>query len=73
MIGGGASGDMILGALVGLGVDSKLLERNRQTYYEHFHLRVGEKASFGGTGVHLTVDIHGTGVMVVTRASVSKS
>ncbi|MDD3589870.1 MAG: DUF111 family protein [Thermoguttaceae bacterium] len=56
---GGASGDMILGALVGLGVDSKLLEQEiGKLIPEHFHLRVEEKASFGVTGVHLTVDIH---------------
>ncbi|MBQ4080288.1 MAG: DUF111 family protein, partial [Thermoguttaceae bacterium] len=56
---GGASGDMILGALVGLGVDPKLLEKEIQKLIpEHFHLRVGEKSSFGATGVYLTVDIH---------------
>ena len=56
---GGASGDMILGALVGLGVDPKLLEREiGKLIPEHFHLRVGEKTSFGASGVYLTVDIH---------------
>ena len=56
---GGASGDMILGALVGLGVDPGFLERELgKLIPEHFHLRIGEKSSFGASGVYLTVDIH---------------
>ena len=63
---GGASGDMILGALVGLGVDPKLLEREiGKLIPEHFHLRVGEKTSFGASGVYLTVDIHELILMIV--------
>lgn len=56
---GGASGDMILGALIGLGVDSRLIETEiHKLIPEHFHLRVGQKSAFGASGVYLTVDIH---------------
>ena len=65
---GGASGDMILGALVGLGVDPTLLEAEiSKLIPEKFRLVAGEKSSFGVTGVHLTVEIdsvesdHGSG------------
>lgn len=56
---GGASGDMILGALVGLGIGVEYIESElRKLIPEHFHLRVSEKTSFGTSGVYLTVDIH---------------
>ncbi len=56
---GGASGDMILGALVGLGVDPRYLEQELgKIIREPFHLRLGEKSAFGVSGVYLTVDIH---------------
>lgn len=55
---GGASGDMILGALVGLGVDPNELERElKRLIPEPFRLNVGEKSSFGATGVYLTVEL----------------
>lgn len=55
---GGASGDMILGALVGLGVDPQFIERELCCLIpDPFCLRVGEKSEFGATGVYLTVDL----------------
>lgn len=55
---GGASGDMILGALVGLGVDPQFIERElRRLIPDPFCLRIGEKSEFGATGVYLTVDL----------------
>ncbi len=58
---GGASGDMILGALVGLGVDPQYIERElRRLIPDPFSLRVGEKSEFGANGVYLTVDLNPT-------------
>lgn len=58
---GGASGDMILGALVGLGVDPRYIERElRRLIPDPFSLKVGEKSEFGATGVYLTVDLNPT-------------
>ncbi len=56
---GGASGNMILGALVGLGVDPAVLEaRLRKLIPDHFHIRKENKSSFGVSGVWLDVDVH---------------
>lgn len=56
---GGASGDMILGALVGLGVDIDLIcsELKKLLPDEEFSFVKGTKTEFGASGVYLTVDI----------------
>ncbi len=56
---GGASGDMILGALVRLGVDTEVLEREIRKLIpdEEFSFKIEEKSEFGASGIHLTVDI----------------
>ena len=56
---GGASGDMILGALVGLGVDPRSLETTlkRLIPNDPFRFKIEEKSSFGVSGVHLTVEL----------------
>ena len=55
---GGASGDMILGALVGLGIAPSLLEKELgKVIPEYFRLKIEKKTSFGASGVYLTVNI----------------
>ena len=58
---GGASGDMILGALVGLGVDPHGLEATIRKLIpnETFRFKIEKKSSFGVTGVHLIVELGG--------------
>lgn len=56
---GGASGDMILGVLIGLGADPAVLERELDALLpDHFHLRVEPAASHGIHGLRATVDVH---------------
>ena len=56
---GGASGDMILGALVQLGVDLQIVERKIHELIpnEVFSFQVDEKSSFGVSGIHLQVKL----------------
>ncbi len=58
---GGASGDMILGALVRLGVnlDSVEQEIRKLIPNEFFSFDVDEKSSFGVSGIHLQVNLDG--------------
>ncbi|MDO4571699.1 MAG: DUF111 family protein, partial [Planctomycetia bacterium] len=60
---GGASGDMILGALLDLceqrGIPTSEIENPLKSLIpEHFHLRRVEKSSHGMSGKMLDVDIH---------------
>ncbi|MFA7230730.1 MAG: nickel pincer cofactor biosynthesis protein LarC [Victivallaceae bacterium] len=56
---GGASGDMILGALIGLGIDPAFLQKVLSRLIpEHFHIVAKPKASHGINGIAATVDIH---------------
>ena len=58
---GGASGDMILGALVQLGVDLQIVEREIHELIpnEVFSFQIDEKSSFGVSGIHLQVNLGG--------------
>jgi pyridinium-3,5-bisthiocarboxylic acid mononucleotide nickel chelatase len=56
---GGASGDMILGCLIGLGADVEQLNAQLKTLVpEHFHIRTKTVESYGMNGITATVDIH---------------
>ncbi|HEY8240475.1 MAG TPA: nickel insertion protein, partial [Kiritimatiellia bacterium] len=56
---GGASGDLILSALVDLGVDASALERELQALHVgHFHLLAEPFTSHGLRGTRVTVDTH---------------
>ena len=56
---GGASGDMILAALVGLGADVNVLkERLQSVFSDKFTLRLEEASSHGLFGQRMTVDLH---------------
>ncbi|QSH40354.1 nickel pincer cofactor biosynthesis protein LarC [Lentisphaerota bacterium ZTH] len=57
---GGASGDMILGALIGLGVKAEELNKElAELVPEHFHILVSRKNSHGiSDGIQAKVDIH---------------
>ena len=57
---GGASGDMILGGLIGLGVDPSSIERELSSLIPgEFHLRTNRLQSHGMEGVQVTVEIPG--------------
>lgn len=59
---GGASGDMILGCLIGLGADIEQLNRQLKTLVpEHFHIRSKTVESYGMNGISASVDIHDHG------------
>ena len=56
---GGASGDMILAALIGLGADVNILkERLESVFSDKFTLRLEEASSHGLHGRRMTVDLH---------------
>jgi uncharacterized protein (TIGR00299 family) protein len=56
---GGASGDMILGCLIGLGADIEQLNAQLKTLVpEHFHIKTKIVESYGMNGISATVDIH---------------
>ena len=57
--GGGASGDMILGALIGLGADIDILNRELASLLpsEKFEITVSPKESHGINGIAATVEI----------------
>jgi pyridinium-3,5-bisthiocarboxylic acid mononucleotide nickel chelatase len=56
---GGASGDMILGCLIGLGADIEKLNTQLKTLVpEHFHIITENVESYGMNGISATVDIH---------------
>ncbi|MCP3966490.1 MAG: nickel pincer cofactor biosynthesis protein LarC [Lentisphaerae bacterium] len=57
---GGASGDMILGALIGLGVSKDELNKELAPLIpEHFHIVTDTKSSYGiNAGIQAKVDIH---------------
>jgi uncharacterized protein (TIGR00299 family) protein len=56
---GGASGDLILGALIDLGVDAAALERTLSSLHVgHFHLLAEPHASHGLRGTRVMVDAH---------------
>lgn len=56
---GGASGDMILGALVRLGVAPEVIEREIRKLIpnEAFSFKIKEKSEFGVSGIYLTVEL----------------
>lgn len=55
---GGASGDMILGALIGLGADPAVLERELRSFIpEPFHFETQTKQSHAISGITLSVEI----------------
>jgi uncharacterized protein (TIGR00299 family) protein len=56
---GGASGDMLLGALIGLGADIKVLNEKLKTLLpnEEFEIRVEEVKCHGLSGIQAVVDI----------------
>lgn len=57
---GGASGDMILGTLIGLGVEPSFIEKELSTLISgEFHLRTHHQMSHGIEGIQLTVEIPG--------------
>ncbi|MGE4564280.1 MAG: nickel pincer cofactor biosynthesis protein LarC [Victivallaceae bacterium] len=59
---GGASGDMLLGVLIGLGAKREELEADlRSVLPDHFHLTVAEVTNGGITGVRAGVDLHDHG------------
>ncbi len=56
---GGASGDMILGSLIALGVPVEYLESELgKLPLDHFHLHAGAAASHGIQGLRLKVECH---------------
>lgn len=56
---GGASGDMILGALLGLGADREKLEKTLGAMLPgHFHLRAEPVRLDGLSGLRASVDVH---------------
>jgi hypothetical protein len=59
---GGASGDMLLGVLIGLGAKREELEAElRSVLPDHFHLTVAEVNNDGITGIRAGVDLHDHG------------
>lgn len=59
---GGASGDMLLGVLIGLGAKREELEAElRSVLPDHFHLTVTEVNNDGITGIRAGVDLHDHG------------
>ncbi|HEY8241144.1 MAG TPA: nickel pincer cofactor biosynthesis protein LarC, partial [Kiritimatiellia bacterium] len=57
---GGASGDLILGALIELGVDGSQLERDLQSLcLGHFHIEAKTVSSHGLSGTQVSVHTHG--------------
>ncbi len=59
---GGASGDMLLGVLIGLGADREKLEESlRLVLPDHFHLTLEELTSHGIAGIRAGVDLHDHG------------
>ena len=56
---GGASGDMLFGALVGLGADAGKIESvlREAMPEEDFRIHVGTKSGYGMSGVKLDVEI----------------
>ena len=59
---GGASGDMILGTLIGLGIEPSFIEKELSSMIPgEFHLHTHRRQSHGIEGVQVTVDIHRDG------------